>query len=212
MSESMPSCYQIFRYWENRRITEKGEVVLIPDDYEGIGVVDNEYVPACWACGRPVKHEDYLSWDKYNQKIEDIWKDKKVNSYLNRCHIMAKQFDGSNDPDNLFLLCETCHKLSPDTKNREAFLRWVYRRKQEYFIGYNLKEGLSEFVSEIVNRGYNLEDFAGFFWALPVEKRGEIEEKAFRACGLHGGHVAVSSAIISFVNIVEQEFLNSCRA
>lgn len=201
---SMPNCYKIFDFWKDKRITEGGNIVDEPDSFKGRRVVDNEYIPSCWACGRPVRRKDLLSWEKYDLEIEEIWKDKKINSNLQRCHIVAKQFGGSDDPSNLFLMCEDCHAESPDTTNTAAFFRWVYRRKGETCWGLNWKKFISEMTSEIEARGYNLEEFAYEYLNLSSKERDCFSEKFGSKCGAHGATVADSTMAISAVDTIEE--------
>ena len=137
---SVPSCYHIFRHWQDKRITAKGEIVEAPCCSESRRVIDNEFLPSCWACGMPVNPKDCLSWDKYDLSVDEIWKSSRINARLQRCHIVAKQFGGSDEPSNLFLMCPNCHEESPDTQNTAAFFRWIYRRKGEYCWGHQLEE------------------------------------------------------------------------
>lgn len=207
MRKGMPSCYQIFRHWEDKGILENGEV----SDTGGRLVVENPYLPSCWACGRPVDQRNFLSWDKYDHEIKDIWEDKRVNRELNRCHILAKQFGGSNEPDNLFLLCEECHCESPDTKNREAFFRWVYRRKHEFSYGFPLKRMLGEAIEEIRSRGYDVVSFAKGLKGMKCAEVSALVEGSVKECGLHGTSIAISSVVVTIVDGLEQK-VNSCRA
>jgi hypothetical protein len=114
--ESMPSIYEIFDYWKDEKIKE-------------IEIVEDYYYPRCWACDKEIKH---------NEKSEDlkiIW--NSVKCRLNRCHIIAKSLNGNNDVSNLFLLCENCHAQSPDTKDKSAFMLWVYLKRKTYSLGFN---------------------------------------------------------------------------
>lgn len=52
------------------------------------------------------------------QELMQIWN----NVPLQRCHIVAKQFGGSDGASNLFLMCVDCHDKAPNTKSVEAFL------------------------------------------------------------------------------------------
>lgn len=81
--------------------------------------------PSCWACGR---------WwgTKYDARsgstgdIRRAW----TRVPLQRCHIVPRSLGGSDDPENLFLMCRECHDQAPDTPFREAFFAW--RSKQNW--------------------------------------------------------------------------------
>lgn len=79
--------------------------------------------PTCWACKRfwGVKY-DVERNDMQLSEMVKCW--DKVNQ-LERCHIIPRQFGGSDTVDNLFLMCRECHDKAPNTKSRELFLRWA---------------------------------------------------------------------------------------
>jgi hypothetical protein len=64
-----------------------------------------------------VKRSD-VTWDQ----IKRLW--DKV-SPLQRCHIVPRSLGGSDEPDNLFLMCRECHDRTPNTISRDAFFKWV---------------------------------------------------------------------------------------
>ena len=202
----MVSCYSIFDYWRDKAITERGEVV---DNSNIVArqVVPDVYLPSCFACGYPVRARDIISWDKYSMSVEDIWKDKRINSVLQRCHVVAKQFGGPDTADNLFLLCSGCHQESPDTKNRAAFFRWVYRRKAECSHGINCSHFTEEIRREVEMRGYNLEEFAKKFAAVPREEMDACLDRAWEKCGLHGMHYAASTMMIAAIDSIESKII-----
>ena len=202
---SMPSCYDIFRYWQDKGITENGEV----SDTGGRSVVANKHLPQCWACGRPVDRKAVLSWDKYDLEVEDIWRDKRVGNRLQRCHIIAKQFGGSNDTSNLFLLCEDCHALSPDTKNRASFFRWVYRRRSEFIVGHDFVGMMRELPREIKSRGYEVEAFVKEWYDLPSHETGNLVDEAFSMVGFHSTSIADSSVVAALVDVMERKVMNA---
>lgn len=199
----MPSCYKIFEHWADKCISPDGKVGVI-GEINGRRVVENEHLAQCWACGHAVKRRDVLSWDKYDIDPHEVWADKRINSTLQKCHILAKQFGGPNEPDNLFLLCSDCHAESPDTRNRDAFFRWVYRKKRDCSNGLDCKEFVANTTEEIESRGYNLEEFAKKFCKLPLKKQWEVIESGLYNCGTHGATVAPSSAAICIIDEIER--------
>lgn len=83
--------------------------------------------PSCWSC-RKYCGEEY---DINNSlaSLEEIirnWKEVP----LQRCHIVPRQFGGSDEADNLFLMCIECHDKAPNIRSRELFLKWT--SKQNY--------------------------------------------------------------------------------
>lgn len=194
----MPSCYKIFDYWKDKRILENGEIS--DSGFDGIAVVENEALACCWACGMPVKKGDIFSWDKYDMELSKLWSDKRVNSKLQKCHIRPKMFNGEDTPDNLFLMCCDCHAESPDTTNRTAFFRWVYRKRKRSWYGIDLVKIEETFKSEIESRGY---DFESFLHKLYVEKNCDVAELVRRGlgeCGSHASSVAESTMVVCIVD------------
>ena len=204
----MISCKTIFDFWRDKAITEKG-CIVDSDNLSGRLVVEDEFLPSCFACGLPVRPRNIISWDKYDMSVEEIWKDKKINSVLQRCHIVAKQFGGKDDPDNVFLLCNDCHKESPDTKNRAAFFRWVYRRKMEYSYGINCLHFTEEIKREVEMRGYNLEEFAEKFAVIPRKEKNACLEGAWKECGFHGAHFAASTMMVAMIDSIESKIIEN---
>lgn len=99
---AMPTKAQIFKHWMewlDKRGFDWGE-------------------PCCWACKR---HFDA----KYDLNKPSATREDIINNWdrvpLQRCHIIARQFDGEDIPENLFLMCKSCHDRAPNTKSREAF-------------------------------------------------------------------------------------------
>lgn len=132
------SHYAIFDYWKDKCITKDGKVE-IEIGYEGhddrkantqnsIAVVCDWGEPECWACGREVPGYDY---DNIDQDLSKVWNNKNVVHFLNKAHIVPHALGGGENPENMFLLCEECHEDSPDTKYKDQFFKWVYKRNRQ---------------------------------------------------------------------------------
>lgn len=133
----------IFEYWKDKAISEDGHI-YIDYGYEGcdehlLSKVKSEAVvydwgePRCFACGISVGAEDnpdYAERLKASPDGSSVWTYKEV-KLLQKCHIIPRALGGEDTPKNLFLLCERCHKESPDTIYKEQFFRWCYERKQK---------------------------------------------------------------------------------
>lgn len=130
--------YKIFDYWKNKSFHD------VLDDQDPTEMVVFDWgEPSCWACGRPAcrKAEEEAQLQE-KCKREDgtfdyasLWNNPRVKSELNRCHIKPAALGGKDEPSNLFLLCEECHLLSPDTINVNSFFRWVLNRRKDYCAG-----------------------------------------------------------------------------
>ena len=99
----MPTVGQILRHWVSALpLLDWGE-------------------PECWACGD--------SWGgRFTADASATWKELAAlwkRAPLQRCHIVPRSLGGSDEPENLFLLCLPCHDHAPNTPSRELFLRWV---------------------------------------------------------------------------------------
>lgn len=149
----------IFEYWKDKAITKNGEIIL-EESHKGtasVPVVFDWGEPECWACRRIVKGvENYKTYDELlKSDICKIWSYAKVKSGLNKCHIVPEAAGGEDKPENLFLLCESCHCESPDTENPKNFLKWVYmrRQKEKSVNGFIFSELYKEFMDDCKEKG-----------------------------------------------------------
>lgn len=57
---------------------------------------------------------------------------------------------GEDTPKNLFLLCEFCHRNSPDTNNPRLFFRWIYKQRTKclYENGISISQYIDELLDE----------------------------------------------------------------
>ena len=159
---------KIVSYWMDKYVTADGDIVD-----ECNASADDEVVvidlgePECWCCRKPINsifgmktYEDTLA-----QNPLKIWNSQCVRKELQRCHIIPHSLGGSDtDPGNYFLLCESCHKDSPDTANPKNFLRWFYKnRKRAWIGGWDGTRLLAEITEECKRQGkdpstFNLSD------------------------------------------------------
>lgn len=95
-------------------------------DENGIDLGD----PCCWACGG-------FWWGRYDpgpgSRSDDLGKIWDAAKPLERCHIVPRSLGGSDEPENLFLLCLECHDRAPNTTSREAFLQWVKSQRGAWY-------------------------------------------------------------------------------
>lgn len=126
---------KIFNYWKDKCIDENGNIHIEGKyPYEkSVEVVYDWGEPCCWCCRTPVpsslyenpKYEEYL-----NEDCSKIYNLPQVKSYLQRCHIIPNCLGGSSAPSNLFLLCPSCHRDSPDTINPQMFFKYIYEERK----------------------------------------------------------------------------------
>lgn len=121
----MPSNYQIFEYWKDK---------MLNGEYNSVICDDGE--PSCWACGKPIQVETQQLLDECNFK--EIW--NRTSGQLQRCHIIPKALGGSNEVDNLFLMCSDCHEESPNIMSKDIFLSWVTQQRKDCVMGFNARK------------------------------------------------------------------------
>jgi hypothetical protein len=159
--------------------------------------------PCCWACGKSaIKDEELCRFFENNPDTADttfykkLYDLKAVKSHLNRCHIHPNALGGTDSAENLFLMCEECHVLSPDTTNRSAFFRWVYDRRQRYSMGImRPREALKRIDDELFRRGLPpLVECLGMAKAkYPIS---DIKEYMRDRVGFHCSSVSETSMIV----------------
>ena len=111
----MPSKWDLVLFWSKQT--------------PGVGFLDWGE-PRCFACNqqyRGLESTDYYRLPKSKQEAEatrccaSAW----AQAPLQRCHLVARQFGGSDAPGNLVLLCHECHDLAPDLPSPEPMLAWM---------------------------------------------------------------------------------------
>lgn len=211
------SHYRIFDYWKDKVILSTGEVKSTREckpsaDLEM--VVRDWGEPCCWACGCPaIKDEELNRFFENNPDTADhtfykkLYDLKSVKHELNRCHIHPNALGGSDSPENLFLMCEECHALSPDTINRSAFFRWVYDRRHQFVFGVmHPRETLKRIDEELSRRGLPplVECFAMAKSTYPIS---DIKEFMRDRVGTHCSSVAESSLIVGATDWILHDLL-----
>ena len=141
----------IVDYWSDKFIGYNGVIKTTEDspNENDIKVVGDIGEPVCWACEKP-----FCKYDGCYEEWQKLWDSKYIVSHLNRCHIIPRALSHNDEPNNLFLMCERCHRESPDTTNTKAFFRWVYDRRKNYCFGNMLpRTFLSKVDEELERRG-----------------------------------------------------------
>lgn len=210
MATVTTSHYKIFDYWRDKIIDADGHIVKSARDLQSgyEVVVEDADVPRCWGCGiQVVRDSKFDEWakkqfidDDYESNLKRMWDSKEVRSKFNRCHIVPGALGGEDTPSNLFLMCENCHVLSPDTKYPSMFFKWVLERRKKMIWGTWHPEYLFEKVDELLKRDYRItlmdllsriNDLGG------KEKIKDLSEFMHDRIGLHGSKLSESSAIIA---------------
>ncbi len=114
--------FEVFNYWKERQLPD-GQPILI-DSGE----------PSCWACGKPFETETKQLLEKGDFK--KVW--NKTQGKLEKCHIIPRALGGSDEPENIFLLCGSCHIESPDTIYPDIFFKWIEFKRKRCIFGLDL--------------------------------------------------------------------------
>lgn len=189
---------RIAKYWLNKGINKNTfEVVELKEDtnFEEVNIVVFDWgEPDCWVCGKSVlniQREENVSFSK-------VWDASR----LERCHVLAKQFGGSDEPANLFLLCRKCHLESPDTRNPQNFYAWVINKRGKGGYIQGIASGLKEAI-----KMKGISDIEEFVKKIPEEKtildvqgQAQIAKNVMKNCGFHGAKVVDSTIFMSLID------------
>lgn len=203
MAKVNTSHYNIFKYWQGKVIHPDGSISdAVVDGLADVDVVPDSYVPRCWACGAPVVRDSKLDdWiDKVcagengEEGLRKIWNSKETRSKLNRCHIVPGMLGGEDAPSNLFLMCEECHTLSPDTIYPSVFFKWVVERHNQYLYGVLHPRYVFERVDKMLREEYNtsIVELSDKIYQMGGEVI-DLEEFMKNRVGFHASSISDSS-------------------
>lgn len=189
---------QIADWWKDKYIDNE-TFEIVDGSVTEFSVERHEWVivdldaPACWACGK-------RCWiDEGDHTLKEIW--NKYSLGLQRCHITSRQFGGTDEEKNQFLMCDSCHFESPDTRKRKTFFQWVLYQRRENSFDKQLLRGL-EVAAEI--KGY---DFSKL--VIEYQKRNndgvlELLKKAYNDSALHGWSFSLLSICCNLIDEMEE--------
>lgn len=132
----------------------------------------------------------------FNQK----WNNDYTKSRLQRCHIVGRQFGGSDDPSNLFLMCDKCHKESPDTNNPENFFLWVVERRKK---GSWIDDKVKELMQVLEIKGIDMETLDAFIVGNKIDL-GKVYKEALKRSGLHQFSISESSVYYNYADVCRE--------
>ncbi len=92
-----------------------------------------------------------VDWDDADERCWRCGCDRT----LQKCHIVAKQFGGSDDEQNIVPLCSFCHDEMPDVRDPSEVWRWI-RETKPLFYGTLVAERA---MAICLQRGVNFENF-----------------------------------------------------
>ena len=151
---------------------------------------------------KPKIYEGDMGWD-WADAHNHCWRCGKKTSHLEKCHIIAEQFGGKKTPDNLVILCNSCHKEAPDFNQTDKMWNWIKNTSTTFY---------AEFLSKRVKKEY--EDMTGEnlfdkFKSLIDNKFTETDilnvvKKHMHKIGFHGGNVSYSTYACLLENVIEE--------
>ena len=66
-------------------------------------------------------------------------------SVLYRCHIIPDSLGGKDDPTNLVLMCNRCHREAPNINDKDFFWDWLKAQKTFLYDTYWTIRGMKEY-------------------------------------------------------------------
>jgi 5-methylcytosine-specific restriction endonuclease McrA len=78
--------------------------------------------PSCFACGFMATDPDEPP------RLWSVWNRAR----LQRCHLVPRMLGGADTPENLVLLCDSCHRDAPDVGDPRYMLAWIERRESRF--------------------------------------------------------------------------------
>ena len=198
--------YRIMKNWLGKTITRKG-IVGTDINADAILIIEDEGEPMCWGCGKPIIsniEKGMQATVLQDDDIKRLWSTSKVLSKLNRCHITPASLGGSDNADNLFLMCRDCHFASPDTLNREAFFRWVYKQRKSKVSGVKSFQELSRLLNEELS-DRDLPNYNEILDMCPDIDFGKAESYIKSMMTTHTTSLVTSSLIVAFADWLESE-------
>ncbi|WP_371261138.1 HNH endonuclease [Bradyrhizobium sp. th.b2] len=133
-AEILPSKAHIYEYWKHRL----SRLYLHVEPRK----------PRCWACG-------FHYGTRYDIKRPDAGWDEILRCWnripLQRCHIIPRSLNGSDNVSNLFLLCRECHDQMPNTSIPEVFFRWSRAQNWESREDARIRDAMRAFGVDTVS-------------------------------------------------------------
>jgi 5-methylcytosine-specific restriction endonuclease McrA len=148
--------------------------------------------PSCMACGR------------YNQNASKLY-DGSLGAWnrhsLQVCHVIPRALGGSDDSDNMVLLCDDCHHMSPDTTDTESMIKWI-KGRQSY---------LQDLMDEIarLTKVFPISDEGMRFLGGINEEDKKLDKKMMRKVlskyvSSHSGKISLSSFISAYSKLCKE--------
>lgn len=179
MRQNLPTIEEVLKYW----LFEEHLY-----DMDGFSIDWAE--PECWVCGEHWNGRYDVKNSRADRKtIVTHWK----KAPLARCHILPDHLNGNSDSSNIFLLCDECHELAPDTTYREIFFEWAKKQSKYTRTCNEIKELLKIFN---ISGSHDIAFLTEIFSRIPQHVNGklsykrntiqkEFEQFLEKHCGVH---------------------------
>jgi hypothetical protein len=175
--------HEVARYWTSGEGIERQRQV----GGDAISFVVDLGEASCFACG----------WWKEPpfdaESIRDAWDSRKTG--LERCHLVPHSKGGSDGPENLVLLCPTCHRDAPNCLDPDIMLAWCVRRRPGHF----LAEKLKLVVEAVEGAGLDVDDESWHDLVPAVMRQRRREEISF------GSFSALAASLIGTIAKAHRE-------
>jgi hypothetical protein len=130
-------------------------------------------------------------------------------SALERCHIVPRALEGSEEPGNLVLLCRRCHREAPNVSDASFMWAWLRAHATPFYDTYWTQRGLDEF-----EKIFKRKPFAVFEQAPLVSQEAvmaAVHEQINRTC-IHFGEGRLNPSTIAWIVLqVEQALLKDAK-
>ena len=146
----------------------------------------------------------------WSDALNHCWRCGRQTSSLEMCHIIAKQFGGSDKVDNFVLLCKPCHIKAPDFNQKDKMWDWIKRTSE---INH------TTFLDKELNREYKYifgDDITTKIQILNVleqdsKTKKELEkivETHYKKAGFHGFEISSSTHCYVIKDIIDEVINN----
>lgn len=173
----------IARYW----LDTPAGIARFPEN----PALNDLYGPRCFAC-----EAQSFRLAEYRLRESDPWSIWDA-AYFDRCHIVPRALGGEDDPQNLVLLCSTCHRDAPNVGEPQYMIDWMTAR--EYFWDRHTR-----LVWEAIEI-YDLHDQFEFVCAHRLDEHQAIYRDLLRTwTGTHGIYVNDSTMMAATAEAIRR--------
>ena len=138
------------------------------------------------------------------------WRCGKETKSLEMCHIIAEQFSGKKTPDNLVLLCKSCHKEAPDFNEKDKMWDWIKRTSEINHTTFLDKELIREYKYIFGDDITTKIQILNVLEQDPKTKKElkKIVENHYEKAGFHGFEISRSTHCYVIIDIIDEVINN----